>query len=79
MGITDAVLLILLEQFAVAAVEAGCKIKVVELSAERFIFPAVPEIRQGLLLDIANSAMGDLPADIVKNWGFLYKFCVYSN
>ena len=61
MGITDATLLILLEQLTVAAVEAGGEIEFVKFSAEHLIFPAVPDIRQRLLLDITKGAMGDLP------------------
>jgi hypothetical protein len=49
-GIADAVFLIFFKQLAMAAVKAGSKIKFVELSAEGFIFPAVPNFCQGLLL-----------------------------
>ena len=65
MGIADAVLLILLEQLTVAAVETGGKFKFIIFSAEGLVFPAVPDLGQGLLLDIAEGAVGDLPADIV--------------
>ena len=66
MGIADAVLLVFLEQLAMATVKAGGKIEFVELSAEGLIFLAVPHICQRLLLDIAEGAMGDLPADVVQ-------------
>ena len=65
MGIADTVLPVLLKQLAVAAVETGGKFKFIEFPAEGFIFPAVPDLGQGLLPDIAEGTMGDLPADIV--------------
>ena len=64
MGIADAVLLIFLEQLTMTAVEAGGKIEIVKFSAEGFIFPGIPDFCQRLLFDIAEGAMGDLPAHI---------------
>ena len=65
-GIADAVFLVLGEQFAVSAVKAGGKFKIIELSAEYLIFPGIPDLRQRLLLHIAKAAVGDLPADVVQ-------------
>ena len=65
MGIANAVLLVFREEFAVAAVEAGSKIEIIKLSAEGFVFPAVPDLGQCLLFHIAKGAVGDLPADVV--------------
>ena len=64
-GIADTVFPVLFKQLTVTAVETGGKIKFVELSSEGLIRFAVPDIRQRLLLDIAERAMSDLPADIV--------------
>ena len=65
MGIADAVFLVLFKQLAVAAVEAGCEFKIVELSTEGPIFLAVPDFGQGLLLDVAVWA-GPLGRDIYR-------------
>ena len=66
MGIADAVFLVFREQLAVTAVDAGSKFKVIELSAEGFVFLTAPDFGQGLLLDVAEGTVGDLPADIVQ-------------
>ena len=64
-GVADAVFLICFKQLAMAAVEAGSKIKFVELSAEGFVFLTAPDFSQRLLLDVSEGTMGDFPADIV--------------
>ena len=56
-GIADAVFLVLGEQFAVSAVKAGGKFKIIEPSAEYLIFPGIPDLRQRLLLHIAEAAI----------------------
>ena len=63
MGIADAVLLVFRKQLAVAAVQAWCKIKGIELFPERRVFCAVPDLGEGLLLYIAEGAVGDLSPD----------------
>ena len=65
MGIADAVFLVLFEQLAVSAVEAGSEFEIIKLSAEGSVFFGIPDIRQRLLLHIAEGAVGDLPADVV--------------
>ena len=62
-GVTDAVFLVFRKQLTVAAVKAVSKLEIVELSAERFIFCAVPNVCQGPFFYIAERAVGDLPAD----------------
>jgi hypothetical protein len=44
-GITNAVLPIVLKQFTVTAVNTGGEIKVIKLPAEGFVFLTVPNIR----------------------------------
>ena len=63
MDVSDAVLLVFGKQLAVPAVQAGSKIKGIELSAECRVFCAVPDLGEGLLLYIAEGAMGDLSPD----------------
>ena len=65
MGIADAVLLVFGKQLAVAAIDAGSKIKVIKLPAEGFVFSAVPDVCQRLLLHTAKAAAADLPVDMV--------------
>ena len=65
MGIADAVFFVFRKQFAVSTVKAGGKIKVIELSAEVFVFFGIPNVGQRLLLDTAETAVGDLTPHIV--------------
>ena len=63
-GIADTVLLILRKQFAVSAVKAGSKFKIIKFPAKRLIFTTVPNIGQKLLFDITEAAVGNFSADV---------------
>ena len=63
-GIPDAVFFVFSKQLAVAAVETGSEFEIIEFSAEYLVFLGIPDLSQGLRCDIAEGAVGDLPADV---------------
>ena len=65
-GIADTVFFIVCKQFAVATVNAGGKLEIIELSAELFILCAVPNLRHTLLMDAAKSSAVNFAVSIVE-------------
>ena len=66
MCISDAVFLILGKQLAMTAINTGREVKVIKLPAEGFVFCAVPDLRQGLLMNAAKGATADLALYVVQ-------------
>lgn len=64
-GVADAVFFVFLKQLTMSAVKAGGELEIIELSAEHLVFSGIPDIRQRLLLHIAEGAKGNFPSDIV--------------